>query len=62
MKNNKITIEEQDADKLRKICSERKAGGKNGWEHYVYQAEECTLHMLEQLGQKYKRFCHHNTS
>ena len=41
LKNNKITVEEeqQDIDKLGKLCIERKA-----WQHYVYQAYECALH------------------
>ena len=44
MKNKKITAEEQDMGKLGKLCSERKACNKNGWQHYVYQAEEYALH------------------
>ena len=41
LENNKITVEEeqQDIDKLGKLCIERKA-----WQHYVYQAYECALH------------------
>ena len=41
LKNDKITVEEeqQDIDKLGKLCIERKA-----WQHYVYQAYECALH------------------
>ena len=41
LKNNKITVEEeqQDIGKLGKLCIERKA-----WQHYVYQAYECALH------------------
>ena len=46
LKNNKTTVEEgqQDIDKIGKLCSERKVVDKNGWQHYVYQADECALH------------------
>ena len=41
-----MTAEEQDivVDKLAKLCSEERLVDKNGWQHYVYKADECTLH------------------
>ena len=36
MKNNKITVEEQDTNKLGKLWSERRFVEENGWQYYVY--------------------------
>ena len=44
MKSNRITAEEQDKDKIGKLCLKERLVDKNGWQHYVYQADECTLH------------------
>ena len=45
IKNNKITAEEQDIDKLGKLYSGRKACGQKWLTTYVYQADKCALHI-----------------
>ena len=53
MKSNRITAEEQDKDKLGKLCLKERLVDKNGWQHYVYQADENVHYMVpmfEQLG------------
>ena len=44
MKSNKITAEEQDAENLGKLCSERKACGRKR-QHCLSGRRMCALHI-----------------
>ena len=48
LKNNKITIEEwrttRHKTNLENFVLRERLVDKNGWQHYVYQADECALH------------------
>ena len=48
LKNNKITVEEwirtRHKTNLENFVLRERLVDKNGWQHYVYQADECALH------------------
>ena len=48
LKNNKITVEEwrtkRHKTNLENFVVREKLADKNGWQNYVYQANECALH------------------
>ena len=45
VKNNKITVEEQDTDKLETLCSEKKPYGQKWLTTLCVQADECALYI-----------------